>query len=426
MPIRPPPEAFRRTLDAMSAAHDTPDPLDAPDPDTMPTLDGHPGWGSRPAKESEAMRRYRDTFRDSDVDPTDDPMAVVSEAIDTKANLVRDALEARGDERALKALEAVLDLCALERELIEDGARRRTFALLQVQEALSKLRSVDDVAAIVDRAPRELVESCGFDRAVLFRVHEGRMVMESAYFGEDRDGAEKMVRFAQAVAPPLDHMLLETQMIRRHAPAIVRDARNDPRVNRPIVDFSQTHSYVAAPVMPTGKVIGFLHADRLYSGRTVDEIDRDTVWAFAEGFGYAYERTVLLERMRRLNAEVRQALASADEAARALQDADLDLRKIEPVERSPAARSLAEVQTRVMTMLTRREVEVLRLMAAGRTNQQIAEELVISPGTVKSHVKRVLRKLNATNRAEAASAYVRLASVPEPAGPASHNQPSCL
>lgn len=410
----------------MCAAHDTPDPLDAPDPDTMPTLDGHPGWGSRPAKESEAMRRYRDTFRDSDVDPTDDPMAVVSEAIDTKANLVRDALEARGDERALKALEAVLDLCALERELIEDGARRRTFALLQVQEALSKLRSVDDVAAIVDRAPRELVESCGFDRAVLFRVHEGRMVMESAYFGEDRDGAEKMVRFAQAVAPPLDHMLLETQMIRRHAPAIVRDARNDPRVNRPIVDFSQTHSYVAAPVMPTGKVIGFLHADRLYSGRTVDEIDRDTVWAFAEGFGYAYERTVLLERMRRLNAEVRQALASADEAARALQDADLDLRKIEPVERSPAARSLAEVQTRVMTMLTRREVEVLRLMAAGRTNQQIAEELVISPGTVKSHVKRVLRKLNATNRAEAASAYVRLASVPEPAGPASHNQPSCL
>jgi hypothetical protein len=114
------------------------------------------------------MRRYRDTFRDSDVDPTDDPMAVVSEAIDTKANLVRDALEARGDERALKALEAVLDLCALERELIEDGARRRTFALLQVQEALSKLRSVDDVAAIVDRAPRELVESCGFDRAVRF------------------------------------------------------------------------------------------------------------------------------------------------------------------------------------------------------------------------------------------------------------------
>ncbi|QLL05264.1 LuxR C-terminal-related transcriptional regulator [Mycobacterium vicinigordonae] len=390
------------------------DVSDLPDPASLATLaeGDHPGWASRPVRESAAELHYREAFAGWGVDPTDDPTAMVAEAVDTNAGIVRAALEELGDARALNALEAVLDLSSLERDLIEDGAKRRTLALLQVQEGLSKLRAVEDVATVVDRAPRELVESCGFDRAVLFRVHEGRMVMESAYFGEDSAGAEKMVAFAQAVAPLLDHMLLETQMIRRHAPAIVRDARNDPRVNRPIIDFSLTHSYVAAPVMPTGKVIGFLHADRLYSGRTVDEIDRDTVWAFAEGFGYAYERTVLLERMRRQHAEVRRALASADEAARALQDADLDLRKIEPIARSPAARSLAEVQTKVMTVLTRREVEVLRLMAAGRTNQQIADELVISAGTVKSHVKRVLRKLNATNRAEAASAYVRLASAP--------------
>lgn len=373
---------------------------------------GHPGWASRQAKESQAARRFRETFPRWEADAAGNPMTALAEAVDAKVTVVRNALEALGDDEALNALDGVLDLASLERELIEDGAQRRTFALLQVQEGLSKLRVVDDVATIVDRAPRQLVESCGFDRAVLFRVHEGRMVMESAYFGDDREGADKMVAFAQSVAPPLNHMLLETEMIRRHAPAIVRDARNDPRVNRPIVDFSMTHSYVAAPVMPTGKVIGFLHADRLYSGRLVDEIDRDTVWAFAEGFGYAYERTVLLERMRRQHAEVRRALKIADDAARAVQDADLDLRKIEPVERSPAAQSLAEVQTRVLAILTRREVEVLRLMAAGRTNQQIADELVISAGTVKSHVKRVLRKLHATNRAEAASSYVRLASVP--------------
>lgn len=372
----------------------------------------HPGWGSRPPKESHAARHFRETFDDCDIDPADDPIAVVAEAVDAKASVVRNALEALGDECALNALDALLDLSSLERDLLEDRAKRRTSALLAVQEGLSKLRAVDDVATIVDRAPRELVESCGFDRAVLFRVHEGRMVMESAYFGDDTAGAEKMVAFARSVAPPLNHMLLETEMIRRHAPAIVRDARNDPRVNRPIIEYSLTHAYVAAPVMPTGKVIGFLHADRLYSGRPVDEIDRDTVWAFAEGFGYAFERTVLMERMRRQQADVRRALATADEAARALQDADLDLRKVEPVERSPAAQSLADVETRVLSILTRREVEVLRLMAAGRTNQQIADELVISAGTVKSHVKRVLRKLHATNRAEAASAYVRLASVP--------------
>lgn len=387
----------------------------------MTLTDGnHPGWASRPASMSAVLRHYAEVCALGGVEPGDNPVQAVAEAVDHYAAVVRSALEAIGPaageddtvgkDDALAALEAVLDLSLLEREFIEDGARRRTLALLQVQEGLSKLRAVDEVADIVDRAPRELVESCGFDRAVLFRVHEGRMVMESAYFGADVEGADKMVAFAQSVAPPLDHMLLETQMIRRHSPAIVRDARNDPRVNRLIIDFSLTHSYVAAPVMPTGKVIGFLHADRLYSGRTVDEIDRDTVWAFAEGFGYAFERTVLLERMRRQQEDVRRALATADQAARALQDAELELRKVEPVERSPASRSLAEADSRVHAILTRREVEVLRLMAAGRTNQQIGDELVISAGTVKCHVKRVLHKLHAANRAEAASTYVRMAA----------------
>lgn len=374
-------------------------------------IDGnHPGWASKAPPESTVSRRYDEACRSGIVERADDPVRAVADTVDAQATLVREALEALGDEKALAALEAVLDLSLLERQLIEDNARRRTLALLRVQEGLSKLRGIDEVAKIVDRAPRELVESCGFDRAVLFRVHEGRMMMEAAYFGDDAEGAEKMIAFAQSVAPPLDHMLLETQMIRRHAPEIVRDARNDPRVNRPIIDFSLTHSYVAAPVMPTGRVIGFLHADRLYSGRTVDELDRDTVWAFAEGFGYAFERTVLMERMRRQHADVRAALATAEQAAQALQDADLELRKVEPAERSPASRRLAEVESRVHEMLTRREAEVLRLMADGRTNQQIADELVITPGTVKSHVKRVLRKLHASNRAEAASIYARLAA----------------
>jgi DNA-binding NarL/FixJ family response regulator len=54
-------------------------------------------------------------------------------------------------------------------------------------------------------------------------------------------------------------------------------------------------------------------------------------------------------------------------------------------------------------VLTRREVEVLELMAQRRTNAAIASQLVISEGTVKQHVKHILRKLRAKNRAEAVS-----------------------
>jgi LuxR family maltose regulon positive regulatory protein len=51
--------------------------------------------------------------------------------------------------------------------------------------------------------------------------------------------------------------------------------------------------------------------------------------------------------------------------------------------------------------LTEREVEVLRLMAAGKPNKQIASELVVSLHTVKKHVTHVLGKLGAANRTEA-------------------------
>ncbi|MBV9313087.1 MAG: helix-turn-helix transcriptional regulator [Pseudonocardia sp.] len=58
--------------------------------------------------------------------------------------------------------------------------------------------------------------------------------------------------------------------------------------------------------------------------------------------------------------------------------------------------------------LTRREIEVLRLMAVSDTNSRIARRLVISEGTVKSHVKHILRKLRAANRAEAVSRWLRM------------------
>jgi NarL family two-component system response regulator LiaR len=52
--------------------------------------------------------------------------------------------------------------------------------------------------------------------------------------------------------------------------------------------------------------------------------------------------------------------------------------------------------------LTEREVEVLRLVAQGLTNQEIAEELTIGVGTVRTHVSNILAKLHLANRTQAA------------------------
>lgn len=56
----------------------------------------------------------------------------------------------------------------------------------------------------------------------------------------------------------------------------------------------------------------------------------------------------------------------------------------------------------LFTELTEREVEILTLIARGFTNQKIAEDLVISIGTVKGHVSNILSKLHLADRTQAA------------------------
>jgi LuxR family transcriptional regulator, maltose regulon positive regulatory protein len=62
--------------------------------------------------------------------------------------------------------------------------------------------------------------------------------------------------------------------------------------------------------------------------------------------------------------------------------------------------------------LTDREMEVLRLLAAGRSNQRIAHELVVALDTVKKHVTHILGKLGAANRTEAVARARQLGLIP--------------
>jgi NarL family two-component system response regulator LiaR len=59
-------------------------------------------------------------------------------------------------------------------------------------------------------------------------------------------------------------------------------------------------------------------------------------------------------------------------------------------------------QVNAFALLSERELEVLRLVAMGSTNQEIAEKLVIGESTVKTHVGNILSKLNLSDRTQAA------------------------
>jgi two-component system, NarL family, response regulator LiaR len=62
----------------------------------------------------------------------------------------------------------------------------------------------------------------------------------------------------------------------------------------------------------------------------------------------------------------------------------------------------ASVPTAHRTDLTARELEVLRLVAAGKTNREISTELGVAEKTVKTHVSNILSKLHLTDRTQAA------------------------
>jgi LuxR family maltose regulon positive regulatory protein len=79
---------------------------------------------------------------------------------------------------------------------------------------------------------------------------------------------------------------------------------------------------------------------------------------------------------------------------------------------TPAPRQGGAAPPGLAEPLTGREMEVLRLIAAGRSNQHIARELFVALDTVKKHVSHVLGKLGAANRTEAAARARQLGLIP--------------
>jgi LuxR family maltose regulon positive regulatory protein len=69
--------------------------------------------------------------------------------------------------------------------------------------------------------------------------------------------------------------------------------------------------------------------------------------------------------------------------------------------RTAGRRDTAASPAGLVEPLSPREMEVLHLMALGRTNAEIARQLIVAPGTVKAHTASIYQKLDAANRTEA-------------------------
>jgi LuxR family transcriptional regulator, maltose regulon positive regulatory protein len=118
--------------------------------------------------------------------------------------------------------------------------------------------------------------------------------------------------------------------------------------------------------------------------------------------------------MRALLAQLSAARPGQQHAARRIDPGYLAalVRACGPADAGPPPRRAAAAPPGLAEPLTGRELEVLRLLAAGRSNQRIARDLVVALDTVKKHVTHVLGKLGAANRTEAAARARQLGLIP--------------
>jgi DNA-binding NarL/FixJ family response regulator len=313
-----------------------------------------------------------------------------------------------GDEQpGARELERILgDLLALEREIVELGYVRRADSLERARDAVRRLGEVGSPQGILGRAAEELGISSHFDRVLISEVGDRLLRPSAIWSREDQDASSAALSELRRKPLALEYPLIEDEVAARQRVEVVSVEHSRARAAPGLTAVLRWSSYVVAPLAVHGKTVGLLHADATASGRTLDALDAEVAGTFAEGLSGVFERAVLRETLRLHRHELQSAVQ--------WMSGRLGRLTAEAADSAPVGGGGggsrgggAGADPAVADTLTPRELEVLRLLARGHTNLAIANELVVREGTVKYHVKNILRKLGATSRADAVSRYVR-------------------
>ncbi|WP_354699663.1 hypothetical protein DSM112329_05384 [Paraconexibacter sp. AEG42_29] len=272
-----------------------------------------------------------------------------------------------------------------------------------LRRAQRGLNSAATVSELLARASGQACGFCGFARALVVTVGEGWLSADGGHAIPDE--ASDALRLRAVRGPiPLRTDSQEAELIRR-AESL---ARCHAPLRSVLAEALDLEDYVIAPIVPESRVVALLVVDR--SGPVVSDAERDGVEVFAHLIGSALERTVLRARLGELATEMRHLTTSANaliqEAVSAPVTVSTDFAGA-PVFSSAVGLHGAPSPL-LDDLLTPREREIIELMVMGRSNRDIADKLHLAPNTIKAQVARLLRKLGASNRAEAVGRYLTM------------------
>jgi DNA-binding CsgD family transcriptional regulator len=322
----------------------------------------------------------------------------------------RISLSPESTDESVATAELLISILRLRCELLDHELSRRVRCLSEIRTALGDLRGLSP-REIICAAPAVLSREFGFARTMISTVRGSVWLPQHLYIEDD--GADPYSRpFREYVAHAhiqLADAPLETELIRKRCGALVPSPKDDKRTFKEIVDVSGCCGYIAAPITVGGRAIGMLHADRPGPDGTVTTDHLEQLEAFAECLAVAFESAVLEEKAAQQRVEVENLCANVDELLRrSARSALWPLSGGAPGHRRDAVHDRDQP---AVPLLTAREREIMSYVATGATNGQIARCLVISEGTVKSHLKHIARKLKTSSRAAAVAVYAGIATV---------------
>jgi DNA-binding CsgD family transcriptional regulator/GAF domain-containing protein len=303
--------------------------------------------------------------------------------------------------------ELLTSILRLQCELLDLDLSRRMRCLTEIRSGLRDLRGLSP-REMIYAAPVVLSREFGFARTMISTVRGSMWLPQHLHI--DDEGADPQSRpFHEFVAHAhiqLAEAPLETELIRKRCGALVPFPQEDKRTFKGIVDASGSFGYVAAPIIVQGRAIGILHADRPQPDGIVTMEHLDQLEAFAECLAAAFERAVLEEKASQQRVAIGDLCVHVEELLGRPARPPL-LSGASPNQRHDARHLGVEA---AVPLLTAREREIMSYVATGATNSQIARCLVISEGTVKSHLKHIARKLHTSSRAAAVAVFAGIAT----------------
>jgi DNA-binding NarL/FixJ family response regulator len=293
---------------------------------------------------------------------------------------------------------------AISADRLDDGQpaliRRGPTQLLALQQHLHGAPSLAD---LFTRASNLARVECGFSRALVVSM-EGRRLTADLLRALDDPASDALRRKLLAEPLTLPPGSVESEFVR-----LAEGGRGETVEGSSVLQqrYGLEHLALGA-VMPQDEVLALLIVDR--ARRPVTFADRAVVQGFAQLLTCSVERLVMRQRIAEFATELRYMTTSAS----ALLSEGIESPITLPIDlgAGPVFTRAGDLGPQssedLRDVFTRRELSIAREIVAGKSNREIAQSLQISSETVKKYVSRVMRKLGAANRAEAAVRCVRL------------------